>query len=340
MTLAGWYMAAWSDELGPRPLGRRLGGHPYVLFRDARGAATALSAICPHRGGDLASGELREGCVRCPYHGWELDGDGRCVRIPSQPAHAGIPPRARARKLTAVESDGAVWVWLTEGPPVGAPPPLRLPGTPRRRLRARPQRFDAGFVDVVEQAIDSSHHPFVHRGAMGARQPTEVPPIRVDVDEAASALEWEYERAPPGAPETPRHLLGALRDAALDLSPPTTWRYRSDLPGLLQLHIAYRSGGWELSALAFTPRDAGSTWVFAQSARTRAPHLLGDLHQRYFMLRVLDEDRRAMRLLIGPRPAEGFPTAVSARADAATLAFRRLYARALQNGQGGSSPHA
>ena len=95
---------------------------------------------------------------------------------------------------------GAVWVWLAEGPPVGAPPPLRLPGTPRRRLRARPQRFDAGFVDVVEQAIDSSHHPFVHRGAMGARQPTEVPPIRVDVDEAASALEWEYERAPPGAP--------------------------------------------------------------------------------------------------------------------------------------------
>ena len=34
-----WYVAAWADEIGEAPLGRRICGEPVVLFRDQRTAS-------------------------------------------------------------------------------------------------------------------------------------------------------------------------------------------------------------------------------------------------------------------------------------------------------------
>ena len=318
-----WIQVAWSEELGERPLGRRIADRPLVLFRGLDGRATTLDAVCPHRGGDLAAGSLDGGCVRCPYHGWRFDAEGRCVDIPSQAPGAPMPPRAHATSFATLERDGAVWSWLGAGAPVFAPPARHYPAPPIRRVRARPQAFAAGFVDVVEQAIDASHHPFVHRGAMGRAQPTRVPTIEIDADD--DALTWRYVSEDDDAPSPPG-LEARLRRALLGLDRPTRWSYRFELGGLLQLDIGYPDGTWELNSLAFAPRDARSTWVFAENARTRAPHLFGEIHQRYFLLRVLDEDRRAARLLLGKRE-DGFPADVSVRADRATLAFRRLWAR-------------
>jgi phenylpropionate dioxygenase-like ring-hydroxylating dioxygenase large terminal subunit len=321
--IEAWVQVAWSEELGERPLGRRVADRPLVLFRGRDGRATALDAVCPHRGGDLAVGALDDGCVSCPYHGWRFDAEGRCVSIPSQPPDAPIPARANAMKFATIERDDAVWCWLGAGAPVFAPPARRYPGAPSRRVRARPQVFEAGFVDVVEQAIDASHHPFVHRGAMGRSQPARVPAIELDASD--DALCWRY-RSEDEPEAGPRGIEARLRRALLGLDRPTRWSYRFELGGLLQLDIGYPDGTWELNSLAFAPRDARSTWVFAENARTRAPHLFAELHQRYFLLRVLDEDRRAARLLLGRRE-DGFPADVSVRADRATLAFRRLWAR-------------
>jgi len=33
----------------------------------------AIENTCPHRGGPLGSGGLDGTCVRCPWHGWEID---------------------------------------------------------------------------------------------------------------------------------------------------------------------------------------------------------------------------------------------------------------------------
>jgi vanillate O-demethylase monooxygenase subunit len=44
-----WYVAAWADELGAAPLGRRICDEAVVLFRDAAGRASALADYCCHR---------------------------------------------------------------------------------------------------------------------------------------------------------------------------------------------------------------------------------------------------------------------------------------------------
>ena len=40
----------------------------------------AIAASCPHRGGPLDEGEVEDGVVNCPWHGWAFDvRTGRCV---------------------------------------------------------------------------------------------------------------------------------------------------------------------------------------------------------------------------------------------------------------------
>lgn len=51
-----WYVAAWSDEVTGKPLGRRLLNEPVVLFRTATGVLAALFDRCCHRGLPLAHG--------------------------------------------------------------------------------------------------------------------------------------------------------------------------------------------------------------------------------------------------------------------------------------------
>jgi nitrite reductase/ring-hydroxylating ferredoxin subunit len=33
----------------------------------------AIDGMCSHQGGPLAAGQVRDGCVTCPWHGWQYD---------------------------------------------------------------------------------------------------------------------------------------------------------------------------------------------------------------------------------------------------------------------------
>jgi nitrite reductase/ring-hydroxylating ferredoxin subunit len=37
------------------------------------GDVHALENVCPHQGGPLGEGKVEDGCVFCPWHGWEFD---------------------------------------------------------------------------------------------------------------------------------------------------------------------------------------------------------------------------------------------------------------------------
>ncbi|MGH6990668.1 MAG: Rieske 2Fe-2S domain-containing protein, partial [Stellaceae bacterium] len=75
-----WQPIALSDELPvERPVKAvRLLGQDFVLFRDEAGRLGLLDRDCPHRGADLAFGRREKGGLRCAFHGWLFDVDGRC----------------------------------------------------------------------------------------------------------------------------------------------------------------------------------------------------------------------------------------------------------------------
>jgi sulfoxide reductase heme-binding subunit YedZ len=53
------------------------GGERIAVFKH-RGAVTAVTNLCAHQGGPLGEGRVIDGCITCPWHGWQYrPQDGR-----------------------------------------------------------------------------------------------------------------------------------------------------------------------------------------------------------------------------------------------------------------------
>ena len=160
-----WYVAAESSSLHERPLRRTLLGEDLVLWRAADGRPVAMPDRCIHRCARLSSGAVRDGLLRCRYHGWGYDGDGRVALIPAE----GGPPAGgrelRSPPFDTREQDGYVYVRLAPPTAVsGNEPPFPMPhwsepGWGHVRLV---NRFAAAVDDCIENYIDIPHTAFVH----------------------------------------------------------------------------------------------------------------------------------------------------------------------------------
>ncbi|MCY3828351.1 MAG: Rieske 2Fe-2S domain-containing protein, partial [Rhodospirillaceae bacterium] len=95
-------------------------GQRMVAFRDSDGRLGLLDERCPHRGASLLLGRNEECGLRCLYHGWKYDVDGKCVAMASEPESGALMDKVRARAYPVVEWGGFVWAWL--GEPEAAPP--------------------------------------------------------------------------------------------------------------------------------------------------------------------------------------------------------------------------
>jgi nitrite reductase/ring-hydroxylating ferredoxin subunit len=71
--MAGFAKLALLEQLPPgSSLEVEHQGRIYALFNEG-GTIRAIDGLCAHQGGPLAEGEVRDGCVTCPWHGWQYD---------------------------------------------------------------------------------------------------------------------------------------------------------------------------------------------------------------------------------------------------------------------------
>src|SRR4051812_11299276 len=110
-----WYVAAWPDDVGNKPLARTIIGEPVVLIRTSAGVA-AFEDRCPHRRMPLSQGSVIDDRLVCAYHGLTFDSLGNCVKVPGQASTQGI----RLRSYPVVERWGFIWIWM--GAPERADP--------------------------------------------------------------------------------------------------------------------------------------------------------------------------------------------------------------------------
>ena len=165
-----WYPACFSTELTDKPRKQKMLGLNFALFRDADGKAKCLSNTCIHRGGSLACqgeaapGKVVDGNIQCPYHGWQFDGDGDCVKIPSQEADTPIPEKARIDAYPTQEKYGIVFVFLGDLPEDERPPILECPEYDDDKWGVIHQSYmlKSGYRRSIENAIDPAHNEFVH----------------------------------------------------------------------------------------------------------------------------------------------------------------------------------
>src|SRR5262249_13874290 len=77
-----WIPALMASEIvGPdcAPVRVRLMGEDLIAFRDSDGRIGLIDEFCPHRRVSLYFARNEECGLRCIYHGWKFDVEGRCV---------------------------------------------------------------------------------------------------------------------------------------------------------------------------------------------------------------------------------------------------------------------
>ena len=158
-----WTPACLSAEIpepGSPPVRVRLLGENLVAFRDTRGRVGLVQENCPHRGASLYFGRNEAASLRCVYHGWAFDVDGKCVDMPSEP----VPfcEKVRMKSYPTHESGGIVWTYLG---PKETMTPFRDFGTEGhdREFRATKQLTTCNWVQAMEGNLDTSHISHLHQ---------------------------------------------------------------------------------------------------------------------------------------------------------------------------------
>ena len=157
-----WHPIAFASELKQKPLRRKILGEDLVLFRDDQGRFGLLALRCSHRGTSLEFGHLENGGLRCCYHGWLYDVEGRVLETPGEPAESTFAGRVRHPAYKIQELAGILFAYL--GP---EPAPLlphydvlvRQDGV--RSMSAR--IVHCNFLQMVENSVDQHHFKWLHR---------------------------------------------------------------------------------------------------------------------------------------------------------------------------------
>ncbi len=180
-----WYPVCDAHALRDAPVPAQVLGHEVVVWRDLQGKAQALLDQCPHRGARLSLGQVCEGALQCPYHGWTFQGNGQCIAVPAMPAFT--PSAAQQARAVAVqEAYGLVWVCLHT--PAGSAfsttahvlPLFAAEANERlRKLNAGPYEVATSAPRIVENFLDMAHFAFVHAGWLGDAAHAAIPDYQV-----------------------------------------------------------------------------------------------------------------------------------------------------------------
>lgn len=116
-----WYPVCLSTDLVPGKIkGIDFLNSRIIAYRGQNGEAIVQTAYCPHLGADLSLGDMVDGEVRCPYHHWRFNVDGKCSDIPSL---GKALSNASIQNYPVAESWGIVWVFNGREP-IGELPTL------------------------------------------------------------------------------------------------------------------------------------------------------------------------------------------------------------------------
>src|ERR1700756_3807410 len=109
-----WQPVLLSEELAERdgaPVRVRLLGEDLIAFRDTNGRVGLVDAYCPHRRAPMFYGRNEDCGLRCVYHGWKFDADGKCVDVPSMPAGSPFMDKVRIKSYPTYEKAGVIFAY-------------------------------------------------------------------------------------------------------------------------------------------------------------------------------------------------------------------------------------
>lgn len=194
-------------ERDGKPERVRLLGEDFVAFRATDGRVGFIDEACPHRRASMALARNEDNGLRCIFHGWKVDVEGRLVDTPTEPAERREMFCANAphNYYPVREAGGMVWVFLGKKDVVTPFPEFEFNNLPLDQVEPLRGIMKCNWLQALEAALDSAHVGFLHArdGAQRGTSHTFKESLYMAVNKAPR---FEFDLQPYGFKE------GALRD--------------------------------------------------------------------------------------------------------------------------------
>jgi 5,5'-dehydrodivanillate O-demethylase len=139
----------------------RLLGEDLVLFKDRQGRLGLIAEQCPHRRASFAHGIPTENGIRCPYHGWEYNAQGKCINQPNELDKCAFRDKVSTDAYPVEEQGGMLFAYM--GP---QPQPLlpRWDGfVAKGTIRIMGSVIlPINWLQIMENSLDPVHTEWLH----------------------------------------------------------------------------------------------------------------------------------------------------------------------------------
>ena len=189
-----WHPVGLAGDASSAPKAVRILGEDLVLFRDGMGRPGLVKARCAHRGTTLYYGRVEKRGIRCCYHGWLFDVEGRCLEQPCEPGGGRFRDRIRQPWYPVQERYGLIFAFM--GPLEKKPVLPRYEALevlePGEFIEADDSSVGGGGSAIIpcnwlqhyENLVDPFHVPILHGNFSGTQF--------VEQMGLFPAVRWEY----------------------------------------------------------------------------------------------------------------------------------------------------
>ncbi|HXS42462.1 MAG TPA: Rieske 2Fe-2S domain-containing protein [Stellaceae bacterium] len=172
-----WHPVGLSSDATTRPKAIRALSEDLILFRDGKGRPGLLYPRCAHRGTTLYYGKVEERGIRCCYHGWLFDAEGRCLEQPCEAEGGRHRDNARQPWYPVEERYGLIFAYMG--------PPEKKPALPRwdvleacesdetivadDHIQSGPKLIPCNWTHHFDNVPDHFHVPILHGSNSGTQ---------------------------------------------------------------------------------------------------------------------------------------------------------------------------
>ena len=159
-----WHPVYLTNDLCDLPVALKILGEELVLFRDLSGTLGLVHKRCPHRQASLEYGKCEEHGIRCCYHGWHFDTDGKLLDAPGQPENLSdrLKLRIKLGAYPVVEYKGLIFSYM--GPIAEMPEFPVFDAMEFEKMEMVPYNapFRCYWLQVLDAILDPLHTSFLH----------------------------------------------------------------------------------------------------------------------------------------------------------------------------------
>jgi len=265
-----------------------------LLFRDEFGRVGLIHPYCAHRGTSLDYGWIEAGGIRCCYHGWVYDVNGRCIEQRGEPEGSTFKDKIKLKAYSVRELGGIVWAYMGAGQPPELPHYHFLVREDGERNYSGYVR-ECNYMQQLENALDPVHATVLHgraiHGAPAAPEWMETPNFDVTVTED---MAFYVARRKGPKPDTEWH-----REVAY--VPPLMVVHHGgslpDDPEPAMVDVAWRMPIDDFNTRTFTlhfyPKVNGKPWPKEYKDRAKPAPLMRGTRKQYDMATINGQDSAA-----------------------------------------------